>query len=67
MSVERTPKPAALRLGEDLENLLKRANERPGLAEAIQLHERYQARLAEINKQISRTAGVNVTVSDSTS
>jgi hypothetical protein len=66
MSVERPPKPAALRLGRDLEGLLKRANERPGLAEAIQLHERYQAQLAEINKRISRDAGINVTVSDST-
>lgn len=50
----------------ELSKLLELAARRPGVADVVSLHQRYQAKLAEINLKSGRRTRLSFTTSDST-
>jgi hypothetical protein len=50
----------------DLEALMERAAQQPGIADVLALHEKYQARLTKLQAALGRSRAATFTTSDST-
>jgi hypothetical protein len=63
---ERSDKPRSGRKQADLNRLIERASQQPGVAEVLALHNEYQARLTELRTALGQQGMVGFSTSDST-
>ncbi|MGQ0641161.1 MAG: hypothetical protein ACT4P6_10385 [Gemmatimonadaceae bacterium] len=66
MTAQRQTNKKGKDLSRDLDRLMARAMGRPGIAELLALNNRYQSKLAEINRWLRRGGVSAITTRDST-